>query len=97
MSYQEFSLPTYLWRTKTHKTIAGLHNAALKLYPRSALSFEEDAMVLCIGSRDNQRVIWFRRHLPARPGEPSRIDREPFGESRSRLLRPDGSPHAKAA
>jgi hypothetical protein len=42
----DFTLPNYTWRGKTYKTISGLHNAMLKHYPGTGISFDANACFL---------------------------------------------------
>lgn len=50
----------YQWRGKTYKTLGGLHNAALKVYPSCGLSFEHDAMVLSFKSETGPGRTYLR-------------------------------------
>jgi hypothetical protein len=54
-------LGTYTWRGKTYKTIAGLHDRALKYYPRCSVSFDKDNFVVRGRNAEKTVYLYFNR------------------------------------
>jgi hypothetical protein len=54
----DFKLPSYAWRGRVYKTLGRLHNAMLKTYPNTAISF--DKCYCYLRTRTNAQIVFAR-------------------------------------